>query len=58
MTDAQANADTELVTKVCSRIQAKDEQRMPRAFIVFGCLVLVVQVLWLSLIGWWLLNLF
>jgi hypothetical protein len=58
MTDAQAATDTELAAAVAPPIQAEREERMPLAFIVFGCLALVVQVLWLGLIGWWLLNSF
>jgi hypothetical protein len=58
MTDVQAATDVELAATVAPPAHAEREQRMPFGFIVFGGLVLVVQVLWLGLIGWWLLNLF
>jgi hypothetical protein len=58
MADIQATTDMELAASVAPSIQAEREQRMPLGFIIFGGLVLVVQVLWLGLIGWCLLNLF
>jgi hypothetical protein len=58
MADVQATTDMELAATVVPPIQAEREQRMPLGFIVFGGLALVVQVLWLGLIGWCLLNLF
>jgi hypothetical protein len=58
MTDTQVAADVELAAAAAQPIEAERERRMPLAFIVFGCLALVVQVLWLGMVGWWLLNLF
>jgi hypothetical protein len=58
MTDAQATTDVELAATVAPHIQVEREQRITLGFILFGGLALVVQVLWLGLIGWWLLNLF
>jgi uncharacterized membrane protein YccF (DUF307 family) len=57
MTDVQAATDMELADAAAPPIQPERE-RMPLGFIVFGGLALVVQVLWLGLIGWWLLHLF
>jgi hypothetical protein len=58
MADVQATTDMDLAATVASPIQAEREQRMPLGFIIFGGLALAVQVLWLGLIGWCLLNLF
>jgi hypothetical protein len=41
-----------------TEINAASEPRMPLGLIVFGGMALVIQVLWLGLIGWCLLNLF
>jgi hypothetical protein len=57
MTDVQATTDVELAA-AAPPIQAERERRIPLGFIVFGGLALVAQVLWLGLIGWWLLNMF
>lgn len=58
MTDTQIAANVELAATVAPPIRAEGEQWLPLGLIVFGGLALVVQVLWLGLIGWWLLNLF
>jgi hypothetical protein len=53
MTDTQIAADLELAASEAPPTQGEPEQRMPLAFIVFGCLAIVVQALWLGLIGRW-----
>jgi uncharacterized membrane protein YccF (DUF307 family) len=58
MADTPIAVDIDSAAAVASPDQAQRERRMPLAFIVFGGVALVAQVLWLVLIGWWLLNLF
>ena len=56
--DIQAASEMEVAAAIGAEIDAASEPRMPLGLIVFGGLALVVQVLWLGLIGWCLLNLF
>jgi hypothetical protein len=58
MTNVQPTTNVELSAAVAPPISAERAERMSVGFIVFSCLALVGQVLWLGLIGWWLLNLF
>ena len=56
--DVHAASEMEVVAVVGAEIDAAGEPPMPLGFIVFAALALLAQVLWLGLIGWWLLNLF
>jgi hypothetical protein len=57
MIDVQATtADMELAAT--SQLEAAPERRFPLGVIVYVVLALAAQVIWLGLIGWWLLNLF
>jgi hypothetical protein len=61
MTDLQATASAtniELVAAAGNRDEAADEARMPFGVMVFAVVAFGSEALWLSLIGWWLLNLF
>ena len=58
MTDVQAATDIELAAAVGAPIEAERKQRMPLGVIVYVVLAAGAEVLWLGLIGWWLLNLF
>jgi hypothetical protein len=58
MTDIQAAADMELAAAATSQLEAARERRFPLGVIVYVVLALAAQVIWLGLIGWWLLNLF
>jgi hypothetical protein len=57
MTDVQATtADMELAAT--AQLEAVREQRFPVGLIVYVALAAAAQVIWLGLIGWWLLTLF
>jgi hypothetical protein len=56
MTDVQAATDLELAAG--SQLEAAREPRFPLGVMVYVVLAGAAQVLWLGLIGWWLLNLF
>jgi hypothetical protein len=56
MTDVQATADMELAAG--SPLETAREQRFSLGVIVYVALASTAQILWLGLIGWWLLNLF
>jgi hypothetical protein len=56
--DIQAASEIDVAAVIGAKIDATSEPRMPLGLIAFGALALVVQVLWLGLICWCLLNLF
>jgi hypothetical protein len=56
--DIQAVSEMQVAAVIGTEIDAAGEPRMPLSLIVLGGMALVVQVLWLGLIGWCLLNLF
>jgi hypothetical protein len=58
MTDMQAATDMEVVATAGTTVDVTRESQMPLGVIVFAVVVSGAEVLWLSLIGWWLLNLF
>jgi hypothetical protein len=55
MTDVQAATDLDLAAG--SQLKAR-ERHFPLGVIVYVVLASTAQILWLGLIGWWLLNLF
>jgi hypothetical protein len=55
MTDVQAETDLDLAAR--PQLKAR-EGRFPLGVIVYVVLASAAQILWLGLIGWWLLNLF
>jgi hypothetical protein len=58
MTDVQAATGMELAAAAATPVEAEPTQRMPLGVIVYVVLAAAAQVLWLGLIGWWLLHLF
>jgi hypothetical protein len=55
MTDVQAATDLDLAAG--SQLKVR-ERRFPLGVILYVVLASAAQILWLGLIGWWLLNLF
>jgi hypothetical protein len=58
MTDIQAATDMEVVAAIGITIDANREPSMTFGVILFAAVAFGGEVLWLGLIGWWLLNLF
>jgi hypothetical protein len=56
MTDMQAATNMEVAAG--TSVGAAREAQMPLGVIVFAVVAFGTEVLWLGLIGWWLLNLF
>jgi hypothetical protein len=58
MTDVPAVTEIEVGALAAAPVEAARKPPMPLGLIVFAALAAVAQVLWLGLLGWWLLNLF
>jgi hypothetical protein len=56
--DIQAVSEMDAAIEVGSLSRAEHQGQMPLGLIVYVISAGVAQVLWLGLIGWWLLNLF
>jgi hypothetical protein len=54
--DIRASSEMEVAAAVGS--QAEHQEQLPLGVIVYVASAGAAQVLWLGLIGWWLLNLF
>jgi hypothetical protein len=56
--DIQAVSEMDAAIAVGSLSRAEHQGQMPLGLIVYAISAGVAQVLWLGVIGWWLLNLF
>ena len=56
--DFQAVGEMDSAIEVGSLSRAEHQGQMPLGLIVYAISAGMAQVLWLGLIGWWLLNLF